>query len=54
MNKVISALHDVLGLSTEEAIRVMELCDTTLDGSKWSEATYSQVIRTAQSVMAVA
>ena len=54
MNKVISVLHDVLGLSTEEAIKVMELCDTTLDGSKWSEATYSQVIRTAQSVMAVA
>jgi hypothetical protein len=54
MNKVISALHDVLGLSTEEAICVMELCDTTLDGSKWSEASYSQVIRTAQSVMAVA
>ena len=54
MNKVISALHDVLGLSTEEAIRVMELCDTTLDGSKWLEASYNQVIRTAQSVMAVA
>jgi hypothetical protein len=54
MNKVINALHDVLGLSTAEAIRVMELCDTTLDGSKWSEASYSEVIRTAQTVMAAA
>ena len=54
MNKVMNALHDVLGLSTEEAIRVMELCETTLDGSKWSEASYSQVIRTAQTVMAAA
>jgi hypothetical protein len=54
MNKVINALHDVLGLSREEAISVMELCDTTLDGSKWSNASYSQVIRTAQSIMAVA
>jgi hypothetical protein len=54
MNKVINALHDALGLSAEEAARVMALCDTTLDGSKWSEATYSQVIRTAQTVLAAA
>ena len=54
MNKVINALHEVLGLSTDEALRVMELCDTTLDGSKWSEASYSQVIRTAQAVLAAA
>jgi hypothetical protein len=54
MNKVINALHDVLGLSVEEAAQVMALCDTTLDGSKWSEASYSQVIRTAQTVLAAA
>jgi hypothetical protein len=54
MTTVINALHDVLGLSTQEALRVMELCDTTLDGSKWAEASYSQVIRTAQSVLAAA
>jgi hypothetical protein len=54
MDKVINALHEVLGLSTDEALRVMELCDTTLDGSKWFEASYSQVIRTAQAVLAAA
>ena len=54
MNKVIEALNDVLGLSTEEAIRITQLCDTTIDGSKWLEASYSQIIRTAQTVMAAA
>ena len=53
MTTTLKALYDVLGLSTEEAQRIMQVCDTTLDGSKWSEASYSQIIRTAQAVMAV-
>ena len=51
MNKVTRALHDALGLSTEEALRIMEALDTTLDGSKWSEASYNQVVRTAQTLI---
>ena len=54
MTKAFNALHDVLGLSTEESLRIMELCDTTLDGSKWSDASYTQIIRTAQTVLAAA
>ena len=54
MTNVLNALHDTLGLNTEEALRIMQLCDTTLDGSKWSEASFSQVVRTAQSVLAAA
>ena len=47
-------LFDSLGLSTADSDRLMATLDTTLDGSKWSEASYSQVIRTAQTVMAAA
>ena len=54
MTKALNALQDVLGLSTEESLRIMQLCDTTLDGSKWSEASFTQVIRTAQTVLAAA
>ena len=54
MTKALNALQDVLGLSTEESLRIMQLCDTTLDGSKWSEASFTQVICTAQTVLAAA
>lgn len=53
MTTTLNALYNVLGLSTEDALRIMELCDTTLDGSKWSEASFTQIIRTAESVLAV-
>lgn len=53
MTKVINALHDVLGLSVEQSMQIMQLCDTTLDGSKWDQASYSQVIRTAEHVLKV-
>ena len=47
MNTATMAITDVLGYSADEVSRIMAACDTTLDGSKWSEASYSQVILTA-------
>jgi hypothetical protein len=46
-------LFDSLGLSSEESLRLMAQLDTTLDGSKWSEASYSQIVRTGQALMKV-
>lgn len=46
----IAAITDVLGYSADEVSRIMAACDTTLDGSKWSEASFNQVIITAQYV----
>ena len=46
-------LFDSLGLSADESLRLMAQLDTTLDGSKWSEATYTQIVRTAQTLMKV-
>ena len=48
-----TVLYDALGLSTEEALRVIASLDTTLDGSKWSEASYTQIVRTAQTLMKI-
>ena len=45
-----AAITDVLGYSADEVSRIMAACDTTLDGSKWSEASFTQVIKTAEYV----
>jgi hypothetical protein len=46
-------LFDSLGLSTSDSERLMATLDTTLDGSKWSEASYTQIVRTAQTLLKV-
>ena len=50
MTTVTMAIGDALGYSDDEVSRIMAACDTTLDGSKWSEASFSQIIKTAQYV----
>ena len=50
MNTATMTITDVLGYSADEVSRIMAACDTTLDGSKWSEASFSQIIKTAQYV----
>jgi len=51
MTTATRVLHDALGLSTEEAQSIMASLDTTLDGSKWAQASYTQIVRTAQTLM---
>jgi hypothetical protein len=51
MTTATRVLYDVLGLSTDETVRLMSTLDTTLDGSKWSEASYTQIVRTAQTLI---
>jgi hypothetical protein len=46
----VAAITDVLGYSADEVSRIMAACDTTLDGSKWSDASHSQIIKTAEYV----
>jgi hypothetical protein len=46
-------LFDSLGLSTSDSDRLMATLDTTLDGSKWSQASYTQIVRTAQTLLKV-
>ena len=46
----ITAITDVLGYSAEEVSRIMAACDTTLDGSSWATASFSQIIKTADYV----
>jgi hypothetical protein len=50
MNTATATITDVLGYSADEVSRIIAACDTTLDGSKWSEASYSQLIKTAEYV----
>jgi hypothetical protein len=45
-----ATITDVLGYSADEVSRIIAACDTTLDGSDWSTATYSQIIKTAEYV----
>ena len=53
MTTATRVLFDALGLSNDEALNLMAKIDTTLDGSKWSEASYTQIVRTAQTLMKV-
>ena len=50
MTTATATITDVLGYSADEVTRIIAGCDTTLDGSKWSEASYSQIIKTAEYV----
>ena len=47
MITAIMAIGDALGYSDDEISRIMAACDTTPDGSKWSEASHNQLILTA-------
>ena len=42
---------EVLDVTTEQANNVQRLCDSTLDGSKWDEASFRQIIMTAKYVL---
>ena len=46
-------LFNSLGLSTSDSDRLMATLDTTLDGSKWADASYTQIVRTAQTLLKV-
>jgi len=50
MTTATATITDVLGYSADEVTRIIAVCDTTLDGSRWSEASYSQIIKTAEYV----
>jgi hypothetical protein len=42
---------EVLDVTEAQAIEVQNLMGTTYDGSKWDEASYRQIIITAQYVL---
>jgi hypothetical protein len=44
------AIVDILGVSIERAETIQKIYDTTLDGSKWSDASFNQIIITANHV----
>ena len=50
MTKATEAIIQALTCSENEALKIQALADTTLDGSKWDEASFSQVVRTARYV----
>jgi len=50
MTTATATITDVLGYSTDEVSRIMAACDTTLDGSNWATASFSQIIKTAEYV----
>jgi hypothetical protein len=41
---------EVLDVTEAKALEIQQLADTTFDGSKWNEATFTQIVRTAQYV----
>ena len=41
------AIVEVLGVSIEQAETIQKMHDTTFDGSKWSDASFNQIIITA-------
>lgn len=51
MNKATQVITKVLDVTESKALEIQELVDTTLDGSKWDEATYNQIILTAMHVL---
>jgi hypothetical protein len=53
MTTATRVLYYALGLNNDEALRLIASLDTTLDGSKWSDASYTQIVRTAQTLMKV-
>jgi hypothetical protein len=50
MTKATEAIIERLSCSEEQALMIQQLADTTLDGSKWDDASFAQVVRTAQYV----
>lgn len=43
-------MAEYLDINNARAKKIMQVCDTTLDGSKWHVASFMQIILTAKSV----